>query len=67
VHAPSSQASILKLANAMVRERLHRIAIARTTSHAAAEDRVEDARVGVFNPDDAAWDPAQSPDGAYAE
>jgi len=59
--APSSQRAIFELEKPKVRERLHRIALTRTTSHAAADDLVEDALVRVLDPDDSPWDSGQYP------
>ncbi len=48
VGAPSSQRAILELEKPRARHRLHWIALAQTTSDAAAEDLVEDALVRVL-------------------
>jgi DNA-directed RNA polymerase specialized sigma24 family protein len=42
-----------------MRKELHRIALARTTTHAAAEDLIEDALIRVLDPEDAPWDPEE--------
>jgi DNA-directed RNA polymerase specialized sigma24 family protein len=59
VRAPSSQRPILELEKPKVRNVLHRIALTRTRSHAAAEDLVADALVRALDPEDAPWEPGE--------
>jgi len=61
LRAPSSQRAILELDKPGMRQELHEIALARTTTHAAAEDLIEDTLLRVLDPDDVPWNPQEYP------
>lgn len=59
--APSSQRAILELEKPGVRQALHKVALARTTTHAAAEDLIEETLIRVLDPEDVPWNPKEHP------